>query len=51
MKGKSMNKGSKNPMYGKMWITNGSNSYTINKTDSIPEGYRKGRVIKTSVSL
>lgn len=38
------NKGSKNPMFGKMWITNGSHSYRISKTDSIPEGYRKGRV-------
>lgn len=39
------NKGSKNPMFGKMWITNGSHSYRIDKTNSIPEGYRKGRVI------
>lgn len=39
------NKGSKNPMFGKMWITNGTDSHRINKNDSIPEGYRKGRVI------
>lgn len=43
------NKGSKNPMFGKMWITNGLESYRINKNDSIPEGYRKGRVIKSSI--
>lgn len=39
--------GSKNSMFGKMWITNGSHSYRINKEDPIPEGYQKGRVIKS----
>jgi hypothetical protein len=38
------NKGSKNPMFGKMWITNGIESYRIDKNDPIPAGYRKGRV-------
>ena len=38
--------GNKNSQYGKMWITNGIESKTILKTDSIPEGFRKGRVIK-----
>jgi hypothetical protein len=37
--------GSKNSQYGTMWITNGTHSYKINKNDSIPQGYRKGRVI------
>jgi len=40
--------GSNNPMFGKMWITNGTNSYRIDKTDSIPVGYRRGRVINYS---
>ena len=37
--------GEKNSQFGKMWITNGTHSYRIDKTDSIPEGYRKGRVM------
>jgi hypothetical protein len=41
--------GSTNSQFGKMWITNGTHSYRIDKVDSIPEGYRKGRVIKSSV--
>ena len=38
--------GNKNSQYGKMWITNGTKegSYRIDKCDSIPDGYRKGRV-------
>jgi hypothetical protein len=39
--------GSKNSQFGKMWITNETHSYRINKNESIPEGYRKGRVIKS----
>jgi len=40
--------GEKNSQYGKMWITDGTKegSYRINKGDSIPEGFRKGRVSK-----
>lgn len=38
--------GPNNSQFGKMWITNGSHSYKINKNDPIPEGCRKGRVIK-----
>lgn len=40
--------GEKNSQYGKMWITNGTKegSYRISKNESIPEGYRKGRVCK-----
>jgi hypothetical protein len=41
-------KGSKNSQFGRMWITNGAQSYRIYKIDPIPEGYRKGRVIKSS---
>jgi len=41
--------GSKNSQFGTMWITNGSHSCRINKNDSIPEGYRKGRVIQSPI--
>jgi len=43
---KSKNAGDKNQNYGKMWITNGIDSVTIPKEDPIPEGWRKGRIIK-----
>jgi hypothetical protein len=36
--------GEKNSQYGKMWITNGQISSKIYKTDTIPEGWYKGRV-------
>lgn len=36
--------GAKNSQYGRMWITNGQISTRINKTDSIPVGWKKGRV-------
>lgn len=38
--------GEKNSQYGTMWITNGTKegTYRINKGESIPEGFRKGRV-------
>ena len=43
---KSKNKGSKNPQFGTMWITNGQENKKIKKdVDSIPEGWYKGRVI------
>lgn len=35
--------GSKNSQFGTMWITNGSESKKIKKSDPIPEGFRKGR--------
>jgi hypothetical protein len=40
--------GTKNSMYGTMWITDGTkkNSYRISKTAAVPPGYRKGRVCK-----
>jgi hypothetical protein len=37
--------GEKNSQYGKMWITNEKDSYRIDRNASIPEGWRKGRVI------
>lgn len=39
----SHQQGPKNSQYGTMWITNETHSYRIDKTDSIPIGYRKGR--------
>jgi len=39
-------KGSGNSQYGTMWITNGIESIRIKKNDIIPEGWKKGRVIK-----
>jgi hypothetical protein len=43
---KEQAKGSGNSQFGTMWITNGTENKKIKKTDSIPEGYRKGRKIK-----
>ena len=37
--------GSANSQFGKMWITDGKESLSVNKTLPIPEGWRKGRVI------
>jgi hypothetical protein len=37
--------GDKNSQFGMMWITNEVESKKIKKTDLIPEGFRKGRVI------
>jgi hypothetical protein len=39
-------KGEKNSQFGTMWITNEVESIKIKKIDSIPEGWRKGRIIK-----
>jgi hypothetical protein len=35
----------KNSQYGTMWITNEIENRKINKSDSIPDGYRKGRLM------
>ena len=37
--------GAKNSQYGKMWITNGKESMSIPGQETIPEGWRRGRVI------
>ena len=37
--------GENNSQYGSMWITNGKESKKIKKTDTIPEGWSKGRVL------
>ena len=41
--------GAGNSQFGKMWVTDGVENLKINKTDPIPEGYRKGRVIKNTI--
>ena len=38
--------GEKNSQFGTMWITDGLKSTRISKEDTIPEGWRKGRIIK-----
>jgi hypothetical protein len=38
--------GEKNSQYGSMWITNEIENIKIKKTDNIPKGWRKGRVMK-----
>lgn len=40
--------GERNSQYGTMWITDGTNNLKIKKEEMIPEGFRKGRVIKLS---
>ena len=45
LKNAKYQKGKGNSQYGKMWITNEQESTRINKGESIPEGWRKGRVI------
>jgi len=40
-KGKGV--GSNNSQFGTMWITNGINNRKIKKSDSIPNGWQKGR--------
>jgi len=37
--------GAKNSQYGKMWITNGNDNKSIPGHETIPEGWRKGRVL------
>lgn len=39
-------KGEKNSQYGTMWITDGELNRKVKKTDDIPFGWRKGRVIR-----
>jgi hypothetical protein len=37
--------GVKNSQYGKIWVTNGTQNKKIHSTDSIPNGWKKGRVM------
>jgi hypothetical protein len=45
--------GEKNSQYGKMWITDGTKegTYRINKGESIPQGFRKGRISRNNDSI
>ena len=45
--------GEKNSQYGKIWITNGTKegTYRINKGESIPQGFRKGRISRNNDSI
>lgn len=45
-KHKGIVSGNKNPMFGKIWITDGINNTIISKNDSIPIGWIKGRIFK-----
>jgi hypothetical protein len=38
--------GMSNSQFGKYWITNGTNSKKIRKDDPIPEGWKKGRILR-----
>ena len=42
-------KGSKNSQFGSMWITNGVDNRKIQKECIIPEGWKKGRIIKINI--
>jgi hypothetical protein len=42
----AVKKGENNHMYGKMWITNGIVAFMILKTDTIPEGFKKGKTLE-----
>jgi len=46
MKNSVNQQGNGNSQYGTMWVTNGIDNRKIKKEDVIPEGWRKGRVIK-----
>jgi hypothetical protein len=46
MKSNSHQRGEKNSNFGNMWITDGTNSKVIKKTELIPSGWIKGRKIK-----
>jgi hypothetical protein len=40
--------GEKNSQFGKMWITNGTDSMPVLKSNPLPNGWRKGRVMPKS---
>ena len=44
---KSKNVGNANSQYGTMWITNGEQNKKIKKEDSIPNGWRRGMIVKS----
>jgi hypothetical protein len=44
MKLRGHSKGEKNPQFGKIWVTDGTNNRFVKK-DSIPEGFCRGRTV------
>jgi len=48
-KAKIHSKGKRNSQFGTMWITNEVESKKIKKTELIPEGYRRGRVVNKTL--
>lgn len=46
LKNHGMQTGSKNSQFGTMWITNGVGNKKIKLTDTIPDGWYKGRIFK-----
>lgn len=42
---RKVSQGEKNSQFGTMWITNGLVNKKIPKTDSLPRGFRKGRMV------
>lgn len=46
---KLKNIGSSNSQYGTMWITNETENRKISKNSEVPEGWRRGRIIKKRV--
>lgn len=40
----------KNSQYGTIWITNGTISKKISKNDVLPDGWKKGRILKISIA-
>jgi len=42
---KEKSKGEKNSQYGKIWITDGIVNKKIHSTDTIPEGFKRGRTL------
>jgi hypothetical protein len=43
--------GTGNSQYGTMWVTDGVSNKKIKKTDDVPDGWRKGRIIKETNSV
>ena len=47
----SHQQGNKNSQFGSMWITDGTTNKKISNKDTIPEGWRRGRVTKVSIVI
>ena len=38
--------GEKNSQFGKMWITDGQSNQKLSNTTTIPDGWRRGRIMR-----